>query len=561
MKRVLRRLTNAQTMHGFDLIGSNWIGDSGSQLALDPETEFSPRNSFLNSVVATFPSYVYTKKAGDKTIVFTNRDGKLPTPNTVCEELGQNNDFGILFNAVQHKAGRPNNGVFVIPIIDNAIEQHIALTVIDVNSKQIVYIDSKDQPYKPMFATVKKKFELTPSFNGFNFKIIITEQQSFADEVTCGYQVLTLSEIVLNILSEQEGDIKAITLKNICQKINELTALSLVAHAQNILRQSREHITTRSHRIDESVKSEQTHYIHMTDLLNAALDFWDRTTDILASAWSDTYADNSRWVNAISFLPKFFCEFLPKSVELASQFLRDKLMTVGRNNIFKRAGTTFALIGVLCIKKLAQYTRILLRPLSSPLKSLEAARLWRRSMLEKHATLGKLVGSIAVVGSVLITVIGWTAIILASLGTTIPAVAAALGTAGAGIITSAVAAGSAISTTTGTIATASAVGGTAVIATGIYTQNQKNKKAAPVAHSDVLFDEEWDELCADGNTNNTSVKSLKKHIPLTQDAAETRFTSPDATTSANTYNLWGGCGTETEPNSTQIFSRSSSPVH
>ncbi len=585
MRRKLKQLTSAQTMHGFAFIGAEWVGarwvwgegwklpdgrcgpqgkwiDSiaGATHTLDPVTEFSPeRNNYLVSIVNTFPSHAYTRKVEGKIIVFTNRDGKLPSPDKADdEELGQNNDFGKLFNALYSKVGQPARGIFVIPIIDSAMEQHIALTVIDIESQQILYIDSKYQPAKAMSRKVEKKFKAHEFFKDYKFKKIITDRQSFADEVTCGYQVLTLSKIVLDILIKRRGNINAITPQLIRQKINQLSE-SPVSHAQKILQDS-QHSIMFKRAYDMPTGIERENYENITTMLSAVFEFWNKSSNILASAWHDTYSHNSTLINAVSFLPKFFCEFLPKSVELGSQFLRDKLMTVNRNNPLKRAGTSFALLSLYCLKKLAQYTRtLLLRPLSSPLKSLKAAKGWRENMIRKYGFKGNFAGSIAVVGSALITVVGWTAVILASLGTTIPAVAAALGTVSAGITTSALATGTAISTTTGTIATASAVGGSAAIATGIYIQNQKNKKSASVTTLDSADDDDWQVFDPDGTSVETS---SSKPIEENTAGAETRIEGMPSV-SKNSSSLFGSCATETrKPEDTlRVFSRPSSPVH
>lgn len=612
--KTLHRLSNYSTMHCYDYIGHDWIDQKG-QKGQKTELDFIPSNRLTAAQAITFPTQAYFKTVSDesegfKTIAFSNRD-------TFLDPSDLNDEFGELFDKLTSQSTTDDN-VIVMPIVDKSREEHVALTIIDTESHQIIYIDSKNLPF--MRKRVEKKFREHEAFREYKkFSSIFTDRQSWADEVSCGYHVITLCEIVLELLEENNADIKAINRGTLLEKFKKLKhssvdharitiarTLNTLLHTRGLISEQLNNIYALENLSDTDLKTiQQISYAqwsscegfdeelyskvydakadddqhkkmafsdpealllkkqlfdmdhtklsrkvvtYNTDKINYQnveselinlQDYWITASNIFSYSLSKTFSGNHWAINIVSSIPKFFCEFLPQVVEHGSQLLRYKLMTSSRNNFLTRFFISTSLAVLFCVNKAAHYTRVLLlRPLSSPIKSFNAARQWRNQKKNRRGLAGiagNIIGSAAVIGSAAITILGWSAIILGSLGTAIPAVAAALGVSATATTAAATTAGTAIATTTGTIVTASVIGGSAIVGYAGYAgyhryQPLKIKKQSQTIITDdnsrrpnTGFD---DDRFITVTVSGEMLRGARKKLKQTQKPEETESEEP-----------------------------------
>lgn len=128
----------------------------------------------------------------------------------------------------------------------------------------------------------------------------------------------------------------------------------------------------------------------------------DRGEGIIRHAWRETYEGNSRLTNIVTGIQKLFFEFLPRCFELAFQ---------------KRAEDSKWLKPVFLLAYyLTNTIRIVLRPVSSPIKSMHYANDWRKRMAAKYGIAGNFVGCLAMIFSGAISVLGNAALLLTPIG-------------------------------------------------------------------------------------------------------------------------------------------------
>ncbi len=127
---------------------------------------------------------------------------------------------------------------------------------------------------------------------------------------------------------------------------------------------------------------------------------WSRNlvTDIIKQAWRETYAGNSLFVNIVTGVQKCCFEFLPRCFEL----------------LFEQWGDING-VNRLC-KNLFKVIHIILRPISSPIKSMRLANAWSKKMRQRYGFLGGIVGALAPLASGLMTFAGNAALLLTPLG-------------------------------------------------------------------------------------------------------------------------------------------------